>query len=127
MSNHAQQQGFSQAVQRAGLSLAGVAELCGVTEKTVRNWLDGTSPVAKLALDAIQRAGQAGTAEAVVRLRLEVAMAEVALMRIERAADLQRSAVRELHAALDAAQAACGVVNPVEAADGPDGSDAPAG
>ena len=40
----------------AGLSLSDAAELCGVTERTVRNWRDGKSRVPAAAMDLLRAA-----------------------------------------------------------------------
>ena len=40
----------------AGLSLHDAAELCGVTERTVRNWRDGKSRVPAAAMDLLRAA-----------------------------------------------------------------------
>ena len=42
----------------AGLSLSDAAELCGVTERTVRNWRDGKSRVPAAAMDLIRAAAE---------------------------------------------------------------------
>jgi len=88
---------------RGGLSSQAVADLCGVTRRTVQNWLAGQARIPDLALQAILAAAHQTptTAPAKQALATVARDQERAVAALEAALEAERQALRVTRTQLD--------------------------